>query len=148
MWQTLKAWIGRWRRPGGTGREADDAGAEGERLAAEFLRCELGFKIIIRNWRSPRDLRDELDLVCRDGEVLVLVEVKSRSAEALVPGYYAVNRRKKAALRRAGSAYLRALHPAPQHFRLDVVEIGTHEGRAPEIRHFANVELFAKHWRP
>ena len=33
-----------------------------------------------RNWRSPRDRRDEIDLVCRDGDVLVVCEVKTRSS--------------------------------------------------------------------
>jgi putative endonuclease len=132
------------------------AGAAGERVAAEFLQRERGFVVVVRNWRSLRDRRDELDLVCRDGEVLVFVEVKTRAAQALVPGYDAINARKKKALRRACATYLRALGAArPRTFRFDVVEVATHLGGAksdrvgggpPEVRHFENVPLFPKNF--
>lgn len=126
-------------------------GAEGERLAAEFLRKRNGYKIVARNWRSPQDRRDEIDLVCRDQSVLVFVEVKTRSASALVSGYDAVNQAKKRVLLRACTAYLRALgsaSPVPT-FRFDVVEV-SHQGSgvAPEVRHFENVPLFTKDRRP
>src|SRR4051812_25796795 len=71
------------------------AGAAGESWAAEWLRREKSFAVVALNWRSPQDRRDEIDLVCRDGELLVFVEVKARAADAKVPGYFAVNRRKK-----------------------------------------------------
>jgi putative endonuclease len=123
------------------------AGVAGERAAAEFLRRERGFAIVVRNWRSPRDRRDEIDLVCRDGGVLVFVEVKTRAAGALVPGYHAVNARKKKILRRACTVYLRALpgETRPRTFRFDVVEVATRaDGGPPEVRHFENVPLFPK----
>ena len=132
------------------GLGARDAGSEGERLAADWLRRECGFEIVARNWRSPRDRRDELDLVCRDGDVLVFVEVKARSAAALVPGYYAVDRRKKRAVQRAATTYLATLRDRPRTFRFDVVEVSlAASGRPeapPEILHFANVPLFGKHF--
>ena len=123
----------------------DDTGARGERLAADWLRRERGYAVVARNWHSPRDKRDELDLVCRDGDVLVFVEVKARAAGALVPGYYAVDRRKKRALRRAIDAYLAQLRPAPRTFRFDIVEVSEgEEAGGPAIRHFENVPLFTK----
>lgn len=125
-----------------------DAGAEGERLAAAWLSETRGFTVVARNWRSPRDRREEIDLVCRDGEVLVFVEVKARTAGARVPGFYAVNARKKRVLRRAIDAYLARLVRKPPTFRFDVVEIAHHpNGGAPEILHFENVPLFSKHYR-
>ncbi len=120
-------------------------------MAATFLSRERGFTIVTRNWRNPRDRRDEIDLVCRDGDVLVFVEVKARSAGALVPGYYAVNARKKRVLLRVCTAYLRQLRPAPATFRLDVVEVAlptTADGGVPEILHFENIPLFPKHFHP
>ncbi len=132
----------RWLRP-------TETGEQGEALAASFLRRERGFVIVARNWRNPRDRREEIDLVCCDGAVLVFVEVKARRADALVPGYYAVNARKKRVLRRACTAYLRQLRPPPRTFRLDVVEVGLPvEGAAPPtVLHFENVPLFPKHFR-
>lgn len=142
MFHWLSRLLGWLRRP--------DAGAAGEALAADFLRRERGYRILARNWRNPRDRRDELDLVCRDGEVLVFVEVKARRADALVPGYYAVTRRKKRVLRRTCTAYLQQLRPPPRTFRFDIVEVGLPAAggtAAPAILHFENVPLFPKHFR-
>jgi putative endonuclease len=131
--------------------DAAEAGNQGERWAADWLRRERQFAIVARNWRNPRDRREEIDLVGREGEVLVFVEVKARAAGALVAGYHAVDRRKKRVLRRAIAAYLRKLAEKPHTFRFDVVEVtlpGAGGGAGPEIRHFENVPLFAKHYRP
>jgi putative endonuclease len=125
-----------------------DAGADGERYAAEWLRRERGFGIVARNWRSPKDRRDEIDLVCDDRGVLVFVEVKARAADALVPGYYAIDLRKKRALRRAMGVYLRQLPLKPRTFRFDVVEVRLWPGGQRSILHFENVPLFSKHFRP
>lgn len=143
MLRILQRWFG-------GKRSSDAAGREGERLAADWLRRERGFSIVARNWRNPDDRREELDLVCRDGGALVFVEVKARSAEALVPGYYAVTRRKKRVLERAARAYLRSLRECPDTIRFDVVEIGLTPGDAmapPRVLHFENVPLFPKHYR-
>ncbi|MEX2044157.1 MAG: YraN family protein [Opitutus sp.] len=143
MLRTLQRWFGR-------GLPAGSTGDQGERLAADWLSRERRFAIVARNWRNPGDRREELDLVCRDGEVLVFVEVKARAADALVPGYHAITRRKKQVLQRAARAYLRSLRERPRTFRFDVVEIGiAPRGTAtpPRILHFENVPLFPKHFR-
>jgi putative endonuclease len=123
---------------------AGEAGARGEQAAADFLRARQGYAVVTRNWRSPRDQRDEIDLVCRDGDVLVFVEVKARAEGALVSGYQAVDERKKRALRRAVQAYLAQLTPAPRTFRLDIVEV-TLSARLPaQVMHYENAPLFPK----
>lgn len=120
------------------------AGARGEQAAADYLRNRHGFAIVTRNWRSPRDLRDEIDLVCRDGDVLVFVEVKARAEGALVAGFDAVDARKKRALRRAVHAYLAALASPPRTFRFDVAEVTLSGRLPPQVMHFENVALFPK----
>jgi len=129
----------------------DSSGVRGEKHAAEWLQRTRGFVLVARNWRDPRDRRQEIDLVCRDGEVLVFVEVKARAAGALVPGYYAVDRRKKKVMRRAIDAYLSQLTSPPRTFRFDVVEVA-HTGKSvsdaqPEVLHFENIPLFPKQYR-
>jgi putative endonuclease len=131
-------WSGSRRTPAG------ERGAAGERLAAEFLHGRQGYQIVVRNWHNPHDEREEIDLVCRDGDVIVFVEVKSRPAAALVPGYYAVNRRKKRVLRRAIHAYLSQLRLRPRTFRFDVVEVITGGPTPPRVLHFQNAPLFPK----
>ncbi len=141
----LREWIRgllRWRR-GGASPEGD-VGALGEQAAAEHLRREKGFAILRRNWRHGRD---EIDLVCRDGEALVFVEVKTRAAHSLVGGYHAVNKRKKRALLRASRAYVAQLGERPRTFRFDIVEVEHVDGEQTALRHFENVPLFAKAYR-
>ncbi len=121
-----------------------EAGALGEQTAADFLRTKRGYVIVARNWRNPRDLREELDLVCRDGDVLVFVEVKARAAGAQVNGYQAVDERKKRALRRAVQAYLRQLSPVPRTFRLDIVEVTLSDRLPPQVMHYEDAPLFPK----
>lgn len=140
-------------------------GERGEQLAATWLAREKGFVVLTRNWRSPRDRREEIDLVCQDGETLVFVEVKARTDTALVPGFFAVDARKKRVLRRAIRAYLAQFRAKPRTFRFDIVEVSSPSkeasGRPEEntsqpctiaangcsIRHFENVPLFSKHFR-
>lgn len=144
----MLAWLNDvWLKLAGPGEEtpaAAEAGARGEAAAADFLAKRHGFTIVARNWRSPRDRRDEIDLIARDGEVLVFIEVKARSVDALVPGYHAVDRRKKRVLQRAVHAYLSALSAPPRTFRFDVVEVGLSDRLPPQCMHFANVPLFPK----
>ena len=136
----LRDWLGKilWWRAAAPG-----IGAMGEAAAAEFLGRKNGFRVVARNWRHRRD---EIDLVCRDGAVLVFVEVKTRAVRALVGGFVAIDKRKKRALRRAIRAYLGQLRAKPHTFRFDVVEVRHEEGRATEILHFENIPLFPKNY--
>lgn len=120
-------------------------GSAGEEAAARFLRQACGMRIVARNWRDPQDARREIDLVCRDGEVLVFVEVKTRPGTGLVRGIRSVGRRKRRALGGAIGAYLTRLRARPLTHRLDVVEVVTRDGAPPEILHFTNVRLFRRH---
>lgn len=122
-------------------RSTPERGEAGERAAEHYLIREKGFRLVARNWRNPADRREELDLVMFAGEALVFVEVKTRSAEALVAGYHAVNRRKRRVLKRAIRAYLRGMVEVPRTYRLDVVEVRWPEAGEPEVRHFERVKL-------
>ena len=111
LWVSLSSW---WQvRPAPVG-----LGAQGERHAEAYYRRQ-GGRCLATNWRHGRD---ELDLVILEGEVLVFVEVKTRTAEVGGEGYRAVNRRKKRALRRAAGAWIRQIG-GKCHTRFDVVEV-------------------------
>jgi putative endonuclease len=116
------------------------------------LRREHGFPIVARNWRSPHDRRDEIDLVCRDGEVLVFVEVKARTAGGAGAGILCGGRGGKNGCC-GGSAppTCAAAAEKPRTFRLDVVEVEmptAAAGGAPVILHFRKCPLFPKHFHP
>ncbi|MGB0417052.1 MAG: YraN family protein [Coraliomargarita sp.] len=120
-----------------------ERGRFGEDLAADYCRQELGYRPIARNWRYKRD---ELDLICRDGEVLVFIEVRTRDAAALVSGLHSVDAKKKATLLRACKRYIKQLPKPPKHFRFDVIDVALHPDGRGEPRHYQNVALFNKHY--
>lgn len=51
-------------------------GEKGEQIAVNFLRSK-GYNILQRNYRAKKS---EIDIICRDGEILVFVEVKARTS--------------------------------------------------------------------
>jgi putative endonuclease len=116
-------------------------GAQGEAIAEEYLRRKRGFNILLRNWHNPYDRREEIDLVALHASAIVFVEVKTRRAGGLVPGYFAVGRRKRKALGRAVRAFLGLQSHSPRTYRFDVIEVELGAG-PPTIRHFENVGLF------
>jgi putative endonuclease len=118
-------------------------GQYGEDLAAAYCEGELGYRIIARNWRHKRD---ELDIICREGPVLIFVEVRSRAAGALVSGFHSVDRRKKKILQRACKAYINQLQNRPKHVRFDVIDIALAPSGEGTVRHYGNVPLFSKHY--
>ena len=128
-------WRWRWRRQR---KNPFFIGKLGECLAEEFL-GKKGYRCILRNWRSPRDRRDEIDLICMDGRILVFVEVKTQSREFPVPAFYRVDRRKRAVLLRAARTYLQGLKTKPLTFRLDVVEVTLRQSADADILHFENM---------
>lgn len=120
-----------------------ERGAFGETLAARHCKQQLGYRVIARNWRYKRD---ELDIICLDGEVLVFVEVRARDEAALVSGFHSVSAKKKRALLRGCKAYIKQLPNPPKHFRFDIVDVSISAQGEGEVRHYANVPLFSKHY--
>ena len=135
------------RRPGRlpVGSSRAERGRYGEDLAERYCRRELGYRVLARNWRSKRD---ELDLICMDKQVLVFVEVRSRAKGSLVSGVHSVTVHKKQVLQRACKSYLKQLQNPPKHFRFDIIDVSLSDGELGEVRHYANVPLFHKHYTP
>ncbi|WOO42748.1 YraN family protein [Rubellicoccus peritrichatus] len=119
-------------------------GKLGEREAASALKKK-GYRILARNWREGRD---EIDLVCLVEKTMVFVEVRTRAEDALVGGYHSVTQRKKAALRRVCTAYLRGLRQKPAHIRFDIVEVRLCQGDKISLNHHENIPLFGKNYQP
>ena len=95
-------------------------GARGEKLACRFLRSR-GYKILYRNFRDRTG--GEIDIVCRDGDTLVFVEVKTRADEDFGRPVEAVDRQKQLRVSKGGLAWLRLLDNPDIVFRFDVVEV-------------------------
>ena len=106
-------------------------GRIGEAQAEKFLR-KAGLKIIARNVRAGSD---EIDLIARQGDILVFAEVKTRKNEDFGRPAAAVNRAKRKRLSRAAVRFLKQHKLRPPYIRFDVVEV---IGDKPEIRHIQN----------
>ncbi|MFI5380359.1 MAG: YraN family protein [Tepidisphaerales bacterium] len=123
-------WLARLLGNFGTFREDGALGERGENIAAGYLR-DKGFTIIVRNYRCPLG---EIDIVAREGQTIVFVEVKTREEDEPRPEDQ-VNSAKQHQLTRVARHYLgRYGHPQPPA-RFDVVAIVWPPGRQPIIRH-------------
>ncbi len=80
--------------------------------------------------------RDEIDLIARDGETLVFVEVKTRRTEDFGAPVSAVDKAKRRKLSRAAMRFMQRRKLRPPYIRFDVVEVILDP---PEIRHLKNV---------
>ena len=118
-------------------------GELGERAAKKHLR-RLGLKFLTANFWSHRG---EIDLVFRDGDCLVFVEVKTRSSEAWVRPAREVNAHKRRLLSQTALDYLKLLKQPPVKIRFDIVEVLLNEGEVREIRHLVNSFEMEKPYR-
>jgi putative endonuclease len=109
-------------------------GIQGERAARTYLQ-QAGLKFLTANFRSPRG---EIDLIFRDRDCLVFVEVKTRSSEGWTRPAAAVNGRKRRLLSRCGLDYLKLLKQPEVKLRFDVVEVLLNDGQVREVRHLPN----------
>jgi len=96
-------------------------GRRGEDLAHRFLRRQ-GFTIIARNYRLPSG-DAEADLIAREGEDLVIVEVKTRETAEYGAPERAVDPEKQRHLIRVGREYARKTETPWERVRFDVVSI-------------------------
>jgi putative endonuclease len=110
-------------------------GTRGEKLACRFLR-KSGYKILYRNFRGRSG--GEIDIVCRDHDTLVFVEVKTRTREDFGRPFDAVDRKKQTRIARGGLAWLRLLDDPDILFRFDVVEVIIPENAAPRLELLRN----------
>ena len=106
-------------------------GQRGETIAARHL-TGLGMEVIDRNWRCDAG---EIDLVLRDGRVLVVCEVKTRTSTAYGAPLEAIDQRKLDRLRRLAARWLRVHDCHPDDVRIDMVGVLAPPGMPVEIEH-------------
>lgn len=97
------------------GRAAEDA-------AESYVRG-IGLEVVARNRRIGRL---EIDLIARDGAVVVLLEVRTRGKGAWVAALASVDERKQARLRRAGAVFWlkeASQWPGIERLRFDVASV-------------------------
>ncbi|OQX81046.1 MAG: endonuclease [Bacteroidetes bacterium 4484_276] len=80
----------------------NELGIKGEELAEKYLRNS-GYEILERNWRFGKD---EIDIIARDGDFLVIAEVKTRRTNYFGEPEEFVSRIKQRFLIRGANAYI------------------------------------------
>ena len=100
-------------------RHKDALGRYGEDVAARHL-VDDGFEVLERNWRCDQG---EIDIVARDGGVLVICEVKTRSSVRHGSPFEAITERKLHRLERLGLRGMRKHGVRPKGRRVDIVSV-------------------------
>jgi putative endonuclease len=109
-------------------RERLDLGKWGEDLALKKVK-KLGYTCIARNYRCSVG---EVDLIAKDGDTLVFIEIKTRRRRSLGYAKEAVNQKKRRQLSKAALAYMKANGCAEARARFDVVVINL-DGATQEV---------------
>jgi putative endonuclease len=118
-----------------TGARNSNLGSYGERVAAQRL-VEQGMVLVDRNWRCELG---EVDLVLRDGDVLVFCEVKTRSSSAYGHPLEAVTPAKGERLRRLAVRWVEEHGVDSPDTRVDLVGVLLAERGAAEVEHVRGV---------
>jgi putative endonuclease len=118
-------------------------GELGERAAKKHLQS-IGLKFLTANFRSDRG---EVDLVFRDDDCLVFVEVKARSSEGWTRPAAAVDARKRRLLAQTALDYLKLLRNPEVKIRFDIVEVLLTDGEVRAVRHLPNTFSMSKPYR-
>ena len=111
-------------------------GAAGEQLARRHLE-QRGYRFVAANWRRPYG---ELDLIMRDGDVLVFVEVKTRSSERLITAEESLTAAQARRLLRGAQYFLaERVELASLFWRIDLIAITlTPSGAVSRLTHIVD----------
>ncbi len=115
----------------GRGLSRKRAGDRGEELALRYLQRR-GYSLVARNYRRRGG---EIDLILRQDETLVFVEVKLRRGIGFGDPVESVTPRKQARIRAVAEQYLAEEEPEFSEARFDVVGILSDDNRPSRIQH-------------
>lgn len=109
-------------------------GVEGEKLAVNFLK-QNNYDVLNVNYRCRYG---EIDIVARQGNILIFVEVKTRSSLKFGMGREAVNYNKQKKIRKAAMSFINEKRIYFSEIRFDVIDILIKKPRFFEITHIKN----------
>ena len=105
-------------------------GRRGEDVAHRYLQG-LGYRVVARNYVA-RTAKAELDIVARDGDTIVFIEVKTRSTAEFGAPDRAIDEEKRRHILRAAGAYLGRARAGWEQARFDIVNVIFERGEAIE----------------
>jgi putative endonuclease len=122
-------------RRDGAGIGSAAIGVMGERIARAWLRAN-GAKVLYHNFKAPRG--GEVDIVAREGRLLLFTEVKTRRAGGPGRPLDAVDREKEKLIERGANEWLRLLGTREIPWRFDVIEVILTDGEKPRVHRVEN----------
>jgi len=111
-------------------------GSLGESIAAIFLEKK-GYTVLERNWRTPYG---EIDLIAKENNVVIFVEVKTRASSTLGPPEISITPGKEEHIRSAAEYFIQQHPELINDWRIDAITIQIQANNSPPlIDHFENV---------
>ena len=114
----------------------NELGKWGEEIAAAYLQ-EKGYVILERDWKSGHH---DLDIIAKEDNTLVVVEVKTRRNRLFGDPEEAIDYKKRRSLLSAINHYVKVHHTC-RSVRFDVISVVGMIGTTPEIDHIKDVTL-------
>jgi len=115
-----------------------ELGNRGESLSEKYL-IEIGYQILERNWRFSRA---EVDIIAKEDEILVFVEVKTRSSELFGKPEESISPQKEVLLKDAAAVYMEQISHEWE-IRFDIISVVI-KGNGYSINHFK--DAFFSEW--
>lgn len=109
-------------------------GQRGEKIAVDHLKAH-GYTIVETNWRCAKG---ELDIVARQGDTLVFVEVRSRHSVGTEASFQSITPLKQRKLNALAHLYLTSHHLNAPNWRIDVIAVAFTGRGEPVIEHVEN----------
>ncbi len=109
-------------------------GQKGEKKAARYLK-QKGYKVVTANYRCQYG---EIDLIAKHADILIFIEVKTRTSNDFGGPAAAVDRRKQQQISKVAHHYLVTHHNDDVDARFDVISILSPNGQKTEIEHITN----------
>ncbi|MBI3103764.1 YraN family protein [Candidatus Daviesbacteria bacterium] len=111
-------------------------GGQGEDLACEYLK-KIGYKIVARNYRIRGG---EIDIVAREGDYLVFVEVKARYSREFGPPAESITFWKIKFLKKTALFYVQKINWGDKPYRIDVVTLDFADDKTnPKVELIKNI---------
>ena len=108
----------------------NELGALGEQIALEFL-IEKGYQILEKNWSSGHK---EIDIIAKDGDTIVIIEVKTRKSTYLVEPEITVDIYKQRHLIWAANSFVNR-YQYDNDVRFDIIAIVIDKNNEKRIEH-------------
>jgi putative endonuclease len=113
-------------------RHNQRVGKWGEQIATDYL-TKRGYEIVTRNARTPYG---EIDIVAKQGEIVIFVEVKTRTSDKMGLPEDSITARKRKHMLAAAEHY--SAENEIDHWQIDMIAVEGKPGSTPRITHFEN----------